>query len=436
MNVINIENIYLNGRWHHNANVTLNTNGNLTLADSKHPASTSLQGVFIPSFTNFHSHAFQYAMAGKGEFYRAKKGEDFWSWREAMYDLALNISPEKLNKIAQMLYLEMIRNGYDTVVEFHYLHNQFDGSPYENRSEMGDALIQAAKTVGINLVLTPVYYKQGGFSKPATDSQRRFIFDSSQDYLEYYATLKAKEKEYDHLTVLGGIHSLRAASESDIKTIFSATTGDFHIHIAEQLKEVNDCIAHNGMRPVEYLLDILDDHQRLQLVHATHLSEKEIELVASSGANVVICPTTESNLGDGTFPLHNYLSKSGIATVGSDSHVSISPFEELKCLDFSQRLISHSRSHSMAGNEGELGNHLIDTFSGYVKGKAYNRKQNLIKLNQKHPILGARDLNKILSSLVSCYDRTMIEDIYLTRESKFLTTKNTESISQEYFSLF
>ena len=115
--------------------------------------------------------------------------------------------------------------------------------------------------------------------------------------------LKAKEKEYDHLTVLGGIHSLRAASESDIKTIFSATTGDFHIHIAEQLKEVNDCVAHTGMRPVEYLLDKLDNHQRLQLVHATHLCEKEIELVASSGANVVICPTTESNLGDGTFPL-------------------------------------------------------------------------------------------------------------------------------------
>lgn len=297
----------------------------------------------VPGIPNLHSHAFQRAMAGLAE--RQTHPEDsFWTWRETMYRFAARMTPEAVHAVAAQVYAEMLEAGYTTVCEFHYLHHQSDGTPYDDPAAMSHALIEAARETGIRLTLLPVLYMTGGFDgRPLSERQRRF----GHDVDGYLRLLERLRPRLDERLRLGcALHSLRAVPPEAMRAVLTALPPDLpvHIHIAEQIGEVQDCLALRNARPVEWLLANADVDARWTLVHATHLTEAEVQGIARSGATVAICPTTEANLGDGLFPLRAYLDAGGRWGIGSDSHVSVSPVEELRWLEYGQRLATRHRN--------------------------------------------------------------------------------------------
>ena len=345
-----------NRGWIENATVSLGASGEITaLTQEKIPDSVHIDGYAIPGFQNAHSHAFQYAMAGLAERHSAgREADDFWSWREAMYQLALNISPEQMKIIATMLYAEMLRNGFTSVAEFHYLHHDKNGKPYDNLAAMGEALIAAAKDAGIKITLIPIFYQKGGFGQPPSGRQLRFISNSFDDYQKLFEASVGVCRGYEGANVAVGIHSMRGVDHRDILRTAEEASQDvpFHIHVSEQLKEVEDALSYLGKRPVEWLLDNIELTERFNLVHATHLTDDETERLAKTNSSVVLCPSTEGNLGDGIFPLRQFQSFGGEWSIGTDSHVGINPLEELRILDYGQRLTTHKRN-TFIGDEIE-----------------------------------------------------------------------------------
>lgn len=351
--------------WKSPAFVSLDTNGCVEWISDEYAETVakSYNAIAIPGFQNAHSHAFQYAMAGVAERHpTGSSPDDFWSWREAMYGLALQMNPDQFERIATMLYAEMLRHGYTQVAEFHYVHHDKDGNQYSNLSEMGERLIAAAKKTGIGITLVPIFYQMGGFGKAPTDGQRRFISPNLDEYLKLYEASKKSCEYYEYADVALGIHSLRAVEPEIVARLCGDAPSDraIHIHISEQLKEVEDALAFYGKRPVEWLLDNTSVDARFQLVHATHLTDDECDGIASRGGNVVLCPTTEGNLGDGIFPLRRFQSKGGKWSIGTDSHVSLNPLEELRLLDYGQRLTSHKRNTFYSSQQGDSGLYAID----------------------------------------------------------------------------
>jgi len=337
-----------NEGWLENALVSLNDAGEIiSISKAENAGATSIEGYALPGFQNAHSHAFQYAMAGLAERHSgALEADDFWSWREAMYTLALNLNPEQMKIIAAMLYAELVRHGFTNVAEFHYVHHDKNGAPYNNLARMGEALIEAAKEAGIKITLIPIFYQKGGFGQAPNERQKRFISETFEDYLKIFEASKQACRQYEGANVAVGIHSMRGVDHLDILRAATEMPQDvpFHIHASEQLKEVEDALEYLGKRPVEWLFDNLDLNERFHLVHATHLTEIETERLAKTGANVVLCPSTEGNLGDGIFPLRQFQSCGGIWSIGTDSHVGLNPLEELRLLDYGQRLITHRRT--------------------------------------------------------------------------------------------
>lgn len=311
-------------------------------------------GWVIPGFYNAHSHAFQYAMAGLAEHLpKGAAQDDFWSWRDAMYRLALAITPEQMEAVATMAYAEMARNGYTAVAEFHYLHRDVTGAAYANEGEMAARLAAAAKTAGVMLTLIPVFYQRGGFSTPAAAAQKRFLSATRDDYWRLLAATKAAVGGDGGGVVVGaGVHSLRAVTAEDAIAVLGNegkdSGGPLHVHIAEQRKEVDECVAAYGMRPVEWLLKHVDLKPWHHLVHATHMADGETDRLAQSGAVAVVCPSTEGNLGDGFFALSRYRAAGGTVAIGSDSHIGLSPIEELRWLDYGQRMRAEKRNGSFA----------------------------------------------------------------------------------------
>lgn len=334
-----------NHGWIENASVSLDENGKIVSISQSENGGEFIDGYAIPAFQNAHSHAFQYAMAGIAENHFAS-ADDFWSWREAMYSLALNLNPEQIKTIAAMLYEEMLRHGYSNVAEFHYVHHDKNGEPYANLAETGEALIEAAKETGIKITLIPIFYQKGGFGVEPNVKQRRFISKTFDDYAKLFEASDRACKLYENANIAVGIHSMRGVFHQNILRAVNELPNNipFHIHVSEQLKEIEDCVNFLGKRPVEWLLENADLNSRFHLVHATHLTENETENLAKSGANVVLCPTTEGNLGDGIFPLRNYQNHGGNWSIGTDSHVSLNPLEELRLLDYGQRLTTHKRN--------------------------------------------------------------------------------------------
>jgi formimidoylglutamate deiminase len=340
-----------NQGWIENAAVSIDEAGKIVSVSQEEDAEGEfINGYALPAFQNAHSHAFQYAMAGMAENHRRPE-DDFWSWREAMYSLALNLDPDEIKTIAAMLYAELARNGYSNVAEFHYLHHDKNGESHGHLAAMGEALIEAAGEAGIKITLIPIFYQKGGFAVEPTDRQRRFISKTFEDYARLFEASAEICKHYENANIAVGIHSMRGVDAEDILRAAGELPADvpFHIHVSEQLKEVADSVAFLGKRPVEWLLDNIDLNERFHLVHATHLTETETERLAKSNANVVLCPSTEGNLGDGIFPLRNYQSFGGSWSLGTDSHIGLDPFEELRLLDYGQRLISHKRDTFGAG---------------------------------------------------------------------------------------
>ncbi len=303
------------------------------------PEATVLAGPALPGLVDAHSHAFQRAFAGLAER-RDSAHDDFWSWRDRMYGVALRIEAETLRDIATQLYVELLRGGYTQVCEFHYLQHDRDGRPYADPGTLAWALADAAGAAGIGLTLLPVLYERAGFTQPALrDDQRRFATDAD-------AVLALQRAAQGFGVPCGvAIHSLRAARpESIARLAEGAGSGPIHIHVAEQTAEVDDCVAATGARPIEWLAQHAQLDARWQLVHATHATPQEIDAVAASGAGVVICPTTEANLGDGLPDLPRWLASATPLSIGSDSQVGRDALEELRLLEFGQRLTLRQRN--------------------------------------------------------------------------------------------
>lgn len=310
---------------------------------------TRMAGVAAAAMPNLHSHAFQRAMAGRAERRRHAR-DSFWTWRAGMYELALRVAPEDVEAIAAQAYLEMLKAGYASVAEFHYIHHDRDGSLYKAPSAMSDAILAAAGETGVALTMLPALYQHANFGGERLKFEQRRFRSTIDEYIGLLDALKSRLETPD--SRLGvAFHSLRAVDEAGIEEILSFRTmmddsAPVHIHIAEQIKEVEDCIARSGARPIEWLYDHADVGPEWCLVHMTHASPMEQLRVAQSGAVAGLCPTTEANLGDGIFPFEDYVKAGGAFGIGSDSHASIAPLEELRWLEYVQRLLKRERAVS------------------------------------------------------------------------------------------
>ena len=286
-------------------------------------------GIALPGMPNLHSHAFQRAMAGLTE--RAGPGADsFWTWREVMYGFVDRLGPDDAEAVAAQLYCEMLKAGYTAVAEFHYLHHAPDGGPYDDLAEMAERVTRAARRTGIALTLLPVLYNAGGFGgAPVGGAQRRFANDAER-LLRIVETMRRRHGADPDFRVGLAPHSLRAVGPGSLAEAVAGLDSmdrdaPIHIHIAEQTREVEDCVARSGKRPVDWLLGEHEVGRRWCFVHATHMTAEETRALAATGAVAGLCPTTEANLGDGLFPLEAYLEAGGRLGIGSDSHVSGEP---------------------------------------------------------------------------------------------------------------
>ncbi|MDY0882983.1 formimidoylglutamate deiminase [Dongia soli] len=410
--------------WAENVLISLDDKGFIADVSTGTPrdraaAAQPLSGPVLPGMPNLHSHAFQRAMAGLTE--SALNPEDsFWTWRDLMYRLVGRLNPEQVEAIASYLYIDMLKAGYTSVAEFHYLHHNVDGRPYADPAEMAKRVLAAADRTGIGITLLPVMYAHGGFGgKEPAAGQRRFLHQAD-DYLKLLQNLAAS---CDHpLRRLGAcFHSLRAVTPDEMKTILGATDDGrpVHIHIAEQQKEVDDCLAWSGKRPIQWLYDEFAVDQRWCLIHATHADDQEVTRMAKSGAVVGICPTTEANLGDGLFPAIDYARQGGRFGVGSDSHVSLSVVEELRWLEYGQRLKHERRNRLYSAARPNIGAFLYDACVaggaqavGQPVGRiATGQRADLVVLNGRHPLMAHISGDDILSRWLFGGTDRLVKDV-------------------------
>lgn len=343
--------------WARDVRLEVSAAGQITAvaANASPQGAQRLPGILLPAMTNLHSHAFQRAMAGLAEV-AGDPQDSFWTWRDLMYRLVGGLTPEQVGAIAGRLYIEMLKGGYTQVAEFHYLHHDPAGNAYAH-DDMLQQLIAAAELAGIGQTLLPVLYSYAGFgAQPPQPGQIRFIQDTDS-YLAQQQRLAdlLRAKPLHNAGIC--FHSLRAVSEAQMNAVLSAMPAALpvHIHIAEQQKEVDDCLAWSGERPLNWLYDRFAVDQRWTLIHATHLDDRELARVALSGAVAGLCPTTEANLGDGIFPLDRYVAHGGRWGIGSDSHVSLNVVEELRWLEYAQRLRDRRRNRVVTASEPAVG---------------------------------------------------------------------------------
>ncbi len=396
----------------------------------------------LPGMPNLHSHAFQRAMAGLAER-RGNREDSFWTWREVMYAFAGSIGPDELRAIATQLYVEMLKAGYTHVCEFHYLHHRPDGRPYDDPATMSLALIDAAQEAGIGLTMLPTLYMTGGFDGRAlAERQRRFAHDVD-GFLRLVERLRLAENSRVRIGV--ALHSLRAVPEHAMNAVLAGIAAmspsrdgmpvsmmPIHIHIAEQIGEVQDCMAVRNARPVEWLLDHAEVDARWCLVHATHIDEHETRRLARSGAVAGLCPTTEANLGDGLFPLRAYLDAGGTIGIGSDSHISVSPVEELRWLEYGQRLATRHRNVSATVQQASTGDVLYSNAllgstraSGMAIGQlaggdpalpSVGPRADLLVLDEQSPLLAGRDAAHLLDTWIFAGNVPLVRDVMVNGE--------------------
>ena len=383
---------------------------------------STVAGCIVPGLCNAHSHAFQRALAGRTEE-RSPAGQDnFWTWRERMYRLAATLNPELLRAIACQVYTEMLLSGYTTVVEFHYLHRNPAGG--EAGMAMFDALADAASESGIRLTYVPVLYERAGFHAPGPEGPQKLFALSLEEFLEHHDAAQARRSE--KLGVGIGAHSLRAVSATSLTAIAEAgrdAGGPIHLHIAEQQREVDQCLSAYERRPVRWLLENAGVDAQWCLVHATHMDAGESESLAKSGAVVCVCPSTEANLGDGLFPLSDYLAHGGRLAIGSDSHISINPFEELRWLEYGQRLVTQTRNVA-SFRSAHVGRELFERAveggaqaSGQeVAGLCRGAPADLVALYDDDPMLAGHGDDSRLDALVFSGYRLPIEGVMVHGE--------------------
>ncbi len=385
---------------------------------------TRLPGPVIPGMPNAHSHAFQWAMAGLAE-HAGTEPDSFWTWRDTMYRIALAMDPEGLEATAAMLYAEMLEAGYTTVAEFHYLHHQASGAPYDEPAELALRIGQAAREAGIGLTLLPVLYAHGGLGgQPPRDDQRRFV--NSPEGLLTIAE-RAAERLPDARVGLA-LHSLRAVTPEEMNVALAGMPDEapVHLHLAEQQAEVDDALRVLGARPAAWLAENVELSPRWNLVHATHLDGDEVRTLARSGATVVLCPTTEANLGDGLFPGEAFLAEGGAVAIGSDSHVIVDPAEELRTLEGGQRLRAERRNvlrpgpgprHHVGAGRWEAavagGARALGETEG---GLSVGALADLVVLDDTHPRLVARSDDALLDTFVLAGQRGLVREVWARGE--------------------
>ncbi len=428
------ENILLSDGWATDKTLTIE-NGIITaIASGKNISNNKgeaeiLSGTVIPGIVNCHSHAFQRAFAGFSE--QGSEGQDsFWTWRKIMYKFLTQLDHNDVQVIATQLYIEMVKAGYTRVAEFHYLHHNIDGASYVNLdtdktvTTMAQAIFAAAKHSGIGLTMLPVLYQYAGFGqqKP-NDGQKRFI-NSSTQFNRLVSDCFALSKQYQNTNVGIAPHSLRAVDKEAIKIAVEHVraideNAPIHIHIAEQQQEVDDCLAYYKKRPVQWLLENFDLDKHWCLIHATHINEQEQHAIVASKAIAGICPTTEANLGDGIFPTAEFLALNGTFAIGSDSHISISPIEELRWLEYAQRLNKQQRAVLSTNEQASVGQNLwqkaaiggaqsTNTNTGSL---AVGKQADLLVLDGKQTRLFASNNQHLLDSIIFASQQNVVKDV-------------------------
>ncbi|WP_394001097.1 formimidoylglutamate deiminase [Luteimonas sp. WGS1318] len=374
----------------------------------------------VPAVANLHSHAFQRAMAGLAEV-QTDPADSFWTWRDTMYRMAARFDPDLLRAVATQLYVEMLEAGYTSVCEFHYLHHAPDGRPCVPASAMSDALIDAARATGIRLTLLPVLYMRGGFDGRALGAHQRRFGHEVDAYLRLFADLHARQDA--GLRVGCALHSLRAVPADAMQVVLAALPADarVHVHIAEQVAEVEECVAMCGARPVAWLLDHAEVDARWTLVHATHLDTSEVAGIARSGATVAICPTTEANLGDGLFPLRDYLDAGGAWGIGSDSHVSISPVEELRWLEYGQRLVTRRRNIAVTPGAPSVGRSLLEgVMRSAAASTGFDTRNDHVVLDADAALLAGATEGDVLDRWIFAGNRPLVREVHVDGQARVL----------------
>ena len=374
-------------------------------------------GVALPGLCNVHSHGFQRGMAGLSER-RSRPDDNFWSWREIMYRFLDRLTPEDVAAITAQTYVEMLETGFTRVGEFHYLHHDPAGAAYADRAEMAGAIAEASAASGIGLTLLPVFYAHGNFgAAPPSPGQRRFLNDIDG----FAALLDASRPK---LTGDGNIgvapHSLRAVTPDELAALLHLSpTGPVHIHAAEQVKEVADCVAWSGARPVEWLLDNAGVDARWCLIHSTHLDAQEVPRLAASGAVAGLCPITEGNLGDGIFPAVDYLAAGGRFGVGTDSNILVDAAQELRALEYSQRLAQRARallaSDAAPFVGANLFAHAVEGGAqalGVPAGLAAGHAADIVTLDLDHPAFAGTDDTTLLDRWIFSARACAIDSVW------------------------
>lgn len=431
---------WVGGQWRCGVCLTVNAQGVWTdITPDVHvspPNATVLSGPALPGLVNAHSHAFQRAFAGLCER-RDCDSDDFWSWRDRMYGVALRITADQMQAVAAQLYIEMLKGGYTQVCEFHYLHRAESGQPYDDPATLCWALADAAMDAGIGLTLLPVLYERAGFTQPGLrDDQRRFAGTP----VLIHNLFRAVQSSRRALVNAGvAIHSLRAASGISIAELVRLVGDDevpIHLHIAEQTQEVEECLAATGLRPIELLCRDFQPDSRWQLVHATHATPGEIDSVARRGAGIVICPSTEGNLGDGLIDLRAWLMARVPIAIGSDSHVSRSWAEELRWLEYGQRLVLRRRNVAAAPALGQPataarlfdaalagGKHAAGTTQwGFIRGA----RADALVLDTRSPGLVGIPVSHTLDALVFASNESAVHEVYVAGKQVVVNGKHPQ----------
>jgi formimidoylglutamate deiminase len=390
------------------------------LVDARPRPQDERHAIGLPGMPNLHSHAFQRGMAGMAE-HGSPGPDDFWTWREAMYRVALSVTPDDVEAIAAQLYVEMLEAGFTRVGEFHYLHHDADGSPFADIAEMANRVLAAASATGIGMTLLPVFYAHGDFGgAPPTGGQRRFICDLD-GFAKLFEASRDAILKLEAANIGIAPHSLRAVAPEELGAMLAIfPSGPVHIHAAEQVREVEACVAWSGRRPVEWLLANASVDPRWCLIHATHMTDAETDALTASGATVGLCPITEANLGDGLFNGYRFMQRGGHFGIGSDSNVLVDAAAELRQLEYAQRLRDRARNR-LGGDDKSTGRTIFDraveggarALGSGPAGIAADASADIVSLSPDHIMLEGRRGDHILDAWIFAASHSAVDSVWV-----------------------